>query len=296
MAQHGIASSIARLALLVTLALLTGCASSSIKQATPARSALDTTLSAPAGKHDPFIQQNIRELQSQQALTPIKTPDYQPVSDDVSPAKSRLVNIQARNSALGDILHVIADAAGLNLIINDGVHQDRPVTLTLKKVTADDALAILLNSADYYYTIKDNTITVDATGTKSFELGHPAMVQGFNVEVGGDILGSGAALSAGGSGGGSSNIKGTITQTTKSDTKAFDFWESLEKSLQGMIGKPETQSGKVETASVTNRTNAAGVTTTSQTKTIIEQPQKPVIASPANESSANGEDSGPRQQ
>ncbi|SJZ82601.1 MSHA biogenesis protein MshL [Trichlorobacter thiogenes] len=297
MAQHGITYVFARIPLLVTLTLLSGCASSSIKQATtPPRSALDTSLSAPAGKHDPFVQQNIKELQSQQKLPPLTTPDYQPVSDDVSPAKTRLVNIQARNSALGDILHVIADTAGLNLIINDGVHQDRPVTLTLKRVTADDALATLLNSADYYYTIKDNTITVDATGTKSFELGHPAMVQSFNVEVGGDILGSGAALSAGGGGGGSSNVKGTISQTTKNDTKAFDFWESLEKSLQGMIDKPAAQSGKVETATLTNRTNAAGVTTTSQTKTIIEQPPKPVIASPAHESSASGEDSGPRQQ
>ena len=241
MAQHGIIYSVTRTALLVTLALLAGCASSSVKQAASPRSALDTSLSAPAGKHDPFVQQNIKELQGQQPLPPIKTPDYQPVSDDVSPAKTRLVNIQARNSALGDILHVIADAAGLNLIINDGVHQDRPVTLTLKRVTADDALATLLNSADYYYTIKDNTITVDATGTKSFELGHPAMVQGFNVEVGGDILGSGAALSSGGGGGGSSNIKGTISQTTKNDTKAFDFWESLESSLQLMIGNKDSE-------------------------------------------------------
>ncbi|MBV5336840.1 MAG: hypothetical protein J0653_02260, partial [Deltaproteobacteria bacterium] len=72
----------------------------------------------------------------QPPLPALKTPDYQPVSDDVTPAKTRLVNIQARNSALGDILHVIADTAGLNLIINNGVQQDRPITISLKRVTA----------------------------------------------------------------------------------------------------------------------------------------------------------------
>ncbi len=294
MAQHGIKTLIIRGILLVTMGTLVGCASSSsIKQATPPRSALDTALVPQSGKQDPFVQQNMKEMLP--PLPALKTPDYQPVSDDVTPAKTRLVNIQARNSALGDILHVIADTAGLNLIINNGVQQDRPITISLKRVTADDALATVLLSADYFYTIKDNTVTVDSTGTKSFELGHPALVQGFNVEVGGDILGSAASLSASG-GGGSSNIKGTISQTIKSDSKAFDFWESLEKALQGMIGKPEAQSGKVETATQTNRTSATGVTTTSQTKTIIEQPLKPATIAPMADTRPGSEESGPRQQ
>lgn len=284
-------------ALLILITLGGGCASSSsIKQASAPRSAMDTALTPPADKHDPFVQDNLKSMQNQAPLPPIKTPDYQPVSDDVSPAKTRLVNIQARNSALGDILHVIADAAGLNLIVNDGVQQDRSITISLKRVSADDALATVLNSADYFYTIKDNTVTVDATGTKTFELGHPAMVQGFNVEVGGDILGSAASLSAGGSGGGSSNIKGTITQTIKNDTKAYDFWESLEKTLQGMIGKTESPSSKVETSTLTNKTTATGVVTTSQTKSIAEQPQRPVAPSAPQDTSNNSDNAGPRQQ
>lgn len=220
------------------------------------RSASDLPLVPPVKTADQFIRENIKELKAQTPPPPIKTPDYQPVSDDISPAKTRLVNIQARNTALGDILHVIADAAGLNLVINSGVQQERPITITLKKVTAEDALNTILNAADYFYSIRDNILTVEATGTKVFELGHPALIQNFSVEVGGDILGSAASLSASGSGsansssgssnsgsssgGGSSNIKGTVNQSTKTDAKAFDFWESLEKSLLTLLHKQET--------------------------------------------------------
>jgi len=198
-----------------------------------------------SGKKDPFIRDSVKEMKEVPTASVPQPPDYQPVSDDVSPAKSRLINIQSRNSTLGDILHVIADAANLNLIIGEGVQQDRPITITLRRVSAEEALTTVLNSADYFYSIKDNVLSVEATGTKLFELGHPAMIQGYTVDVGGDILGSGAALTASGSGGsgggGSSNIKGTISQSVKSDSKAFDFWEGLEKSLQSMIG------GQVET-------------------------------------------------
>lgn len=295
MAYHGMIRQLAGTIVLLLALISSGCSTSTGKQAVGARSAMDTALTAPVGRHDPFVQANLQELKPQPPFPALKTPDFQPVSDEVTPAKTRLVNIQARNSALGDILHVIAETAGLNLIINEGVQQDRSITITLKRVTADDALATVLNSADYFYTIKDNTVTVDATGTKTFELGHPAMVQGFNIEVGGDILGSGASASAGGSGGGSSNIKGTISQTNKSDAKAFDFWDSLDKALQGMIGKSDSQpqSAKAETSTLTNRTSATGVVTTSQTKTVIEKPQpqsQPMTTAPA-----KGEEAGPQQ-
>lgn len=237
--------------LLLVCGLSAGCANT---PPVAPRTASEQPLIPPARSAEPFVQENMQTMQSRSPKPPpLKTPDYLPVSDDVSPARAKLVNIQTRNSSLGDVLHVIADAAGLNLTIGPGVQQDRPLTITLKRMTAEDALTTILNSADYFYTIKDNVLMVEATGTKVFELGHPAMVQGYNVDVGGDILGSAAGLTAGGgggsssgssggsggSGGGSSNIKGTITQSIKHDTKAFDFWESLEKSLNALLHKQE---------------------------------------------------------
>lgn len=237
----------AALALCLTV---TACAN---KPPVAPRQTAEVALTPPTRSQDRFVRENLEELKKTSPPAPLAMPEDQPVSDDISPAKTRLVNIQARNSALGDILHVIADAAGLNLVINDGVQQDRAITITLKRVTADDALSTILNSADYFYTIRDNILSVEATGTKLFELGHPALVQSFSIDVGGDILGSAAGLTASGSGSGSSssssstggsssgsaNIKGTVNQSMKTDAKAFDFWESLEKSLLVLLQKQE---------------------------------------------------------
>ncbi|CAH2032357.1 pilus (MSHA type) biogenesis protein MshL [Trichlorobacter ammonificans] len=239
------------------------------------RPAAEQPLVPAARSEEPFVQSNLQVLQNRAPQpSPLKTPDYQPVSDDVSPARTKLVNIQTRNSALGDVLHVIADAAGLNLIIGPGIQQDRPVTITLKRVTAEDALSTILNSADYFYSIRDNILLVEATGTKIFELGHPAMVQGYSVDVGGDILGSAAGLTAGGGSGsgsssgsgtsggsggsGSSNIRGTVNQSIKHDAKAFDFWESLEKSLNVLLNKKEGAAGNPSGTGPASGNPAAG--------------------------------------
>lgn len=274
MAHTGLISS-KRCLQLATLALCVATAACANKPPVAPRQAAEIPMTPPSRTQDRFVRENFEELKKTSPPAPIRMPEDQPVSDDISPAKTRLVNIQARNSALGDILHVIADAAGLNLVINDGVQQDRAITITLKRVTADDALSTILNSADYFYTIRDNILTVEATGTKVFELGHPALVQSFSIDVGGDILGSAAGLTASGSGSsgsssgssgssGSSNIKGTVNQSIKADAKAFDFWESLEKSLLSLIQKQEHAQTTASTGAAAGAAAAAAPATSNR--------------------------------
>lgn len=278
MASFGIKNStvLCVMGIVISGMLLSGC--SSVKELTVSpRSPKDGALAPLSTAQDPFVRENIEGMKPVVTPSAPAKPDFQPVSDDISPARSRLVNIQARNTALGDILHVVANAAGMNLVIGEGVRQDRPVTITLNKVTADDALAIILGSADYFYTIKGNTLTIEATVTKVFELGHPALVQGYSLEVGGDILGSGQ--SAGKSSGNSnSSIKGNISQNAKSDAKAFDFWEALESSLQGIVGghKQGASGGAVPLAptKVVVETNAKGGQASSTDKMSLKEPGK----------------------
>lgn len=161
-----------------------------------------------------------------------KTPEFIPVTEDVSPVKTRIVDIVARNTPLRDVLHVIAEATGLNLAIEKGVAAETPVTLTLKNVSAEDALNTIFTSVDYFYTIKDNMLIVKAVDTRIFEIGHPAIVQTYNIDVGGDILG-GAGVAGGG---GSSNIKGNVVQSAKSDSTAFNFWDGIEKGISSILG------------------------------------------------------------
>lgn len=169
-----------------------------------------------------------------------KIPEFIPVTEDLSPVKTRIVDLVARNTPLRDVLHVIAEATSLNLIIEREVASETPLTVTLKNISAEAALDAIFSTVDYFYTIKDNVLIVKAVDTKIFELGHPAIIQSYSVDVGGDILGA-AGVTGGGTAIGTANIKGGVTQTVKSDTTAFNFWDAIEKSIATLLASAAGQ-------------------------------------------------------
>lgn len=168
------------------------------------------------------------------------TPDFVPVTEEISPLRTRIVDIVARNTSLRDVLHVIAEATGLNLIMEKEVNPEIPLTMTLRNVSAEDAFASIFSSVDYFYIIKNNMLIVKAVDTRIFELGHPALMQSYTIDMGGDILG-GATTTGGTGGGGSSAIKGNVSQKTESDRTAFDFWKSIDESLKSILGTGAAQ-------------------------------------------------------
>lgn len=184
-------------------------------------------------------QQIIPELQTAQIKPsyPDKPLEFAPISEELSPLKTRIVSISARGTPLRDVLHVIAEATGLNLVMEKDVDPETPVTITLKNVSAEDALNTVFLSADYFYSVRENMLVVKAFDTKIFEFGQPAVIQDYGVEVGGDILG-GATTGLSGTLGttGSTSIKGSVTQKVQADKDSLKFWDSLEKSLANLLG------------------------------------------------------------
>ena len=164
-------------------------------------------------------------------VTPVKTPDFVPVHEDISPLKTRIIDLSARNTPLRDALFIIAESTGLNLVMDSDVNAETPITLNLKNVTAEDTLNRVLASADYFFTVKDNILFIKATTTKTYELGFPAIVQTYNTDLGGDMLGGATTGSAGGT-----TVKGNITQKSESDKSAYNFWDVIEKSLEKIVG------------------------------------------------------------
>lgn len=180
-----------------------------------------------------------------------ETPDFRPVTEDASPLNTHIVDVAARNTPLRDVLHVIAQATSLNYVMERDVSPESPINVTLKNITAENALRSVLGSVGYFYTIKDNTIVIKTRDTRIFELGHPPMTQSYSVDVGGDILGAATSggtssgASGGSSGGGSSAVKGSVSQSVKSDPVAYDFWNVIEKSVTTLLSTTagETSSG-----------------------------------------------------
>jgi MSHA type pilus biogenesis protein MshL len=187
------------------------------------------------------FRQTIPHSKTVNPLPPVppKAPDFMSVAEDVSPIKTRIVDITARKTPLRDVLHVVAAATSLNLVMEKGVDPETEVNLTLKNVTAEFALNTIFVAVDYFYKIEENLLVVKAFDTKTFELGHPPITQAYEVDIGGDILGGAMSISPSGSNGGGSGstaMRGNISQSVKSDETAFKFWDAIEKSLGNILG------------------------------------------------------------
>ncbi|MCR4319281.1 MAG: pilus (MSHA type) biogenesis protein MshL [Candidatus Brocadiaceae bacterium] len=186
-------------------------------------------------KREVQIPEEYKEVKAEQPPSELKIPEFTPITEDISPLKVRIVDIVARNTPLRDVLHVVAEATSLNLVMDKWVNPETPITLTLKNISAEEALNIIFSSVDYFYAVKDNILFVKAVDSRIFELGHPAIVQNYESAVGGDILGGALGGTTGGTSGGS-NIRGNIIQNAKSDTVAFNFWEAIENSIVSILG------------------------------------------------------------
>ena len=171
-----------------------------------------------------------------------EVPAFVPVKDVKSPLQTKVVSISARNTPLRDVLYTIAEAASLNLVMERGVNAELPVTMTFRDLNIEDALNIVSNSADYFYTVKDNILIVQATSTELFELGQPNVIQDFKIDLGGDIL---SGTSSGGAG--SNSVSGDVSMKSSSDAASYQFWTAMEKTLETLIstgheGEKGTQS------------------------------------------------------
>ncbi|NTW88005.1 MAG: pilus (MSHA type) biogenesis protein MshL [Desulfobulbaceae bacterium] len=168
-------------------------------------------------------------------------PAFVSMTEEIVPLKTRIVDIVVRNSPLGDVLHIIANATGLNLLVDKDVPLDQPMTLSLRNATAEDALKTIFSSADCFYTITNNVLKVESVGTKVFELGHPALVNTYSMDIGGNISGAG--------------MSGAITSGSKADPKAHDFWGSMETSLAGIMDKRDTSTTGDSKSKTVNRSS-----------------------------------------
>lgn len=183
-------------------------------------------------------------------------PPFVSMPEEIIPFKTKILNIVVRNSRLGDVLHIIADSSGLNLMADRDVPLDQPMTLSLRNTTAEEALKTVVSSADCFYTVSNNVIKVESIGTRVFELGHPALVNSYSMDIGGNISGAG--------------MSGAITSGSKADSKAYDFWGSMETALAGIVDNkdiPAAQPAAVGDAKA-KETNRTGGTRSQQNVTI----------------------------
>jgi MSHA type pilus biogenesis protein MshL len=177
----------------------------------------------------------------------LEVPEFIPVQEEILPTQTKVISISARNTPLRDILYTIAEAVSLNLVMERGVNPDIPLTMTLNNVTVKDALDIIFNSVDYFYSIKQNVLFVTAMKTKIFELGRPGVIQKYSTDIGGDMLGGNDGEEEKG------ELKGEVSMQSTSDSLAFQFWDALEKSLETILKSSSNEQSSAQPSFTVNR-------------------------------------------
>lgn len=230
------------------LAVATAAALSSCAAAPPAKHAVEPAAAAPT---EPLDTVAGRAAQNPSPAERQEKREFMPASEDISPLKTKKISISARNSPLRDVIYTVAEAASLNIIMEKGVNPETPVTISLKNMSAESVLDTVLSSADYFYTIEGNLLSVKLMDTRIFEFGQPSVIQEYSVEVGGDMLG--------GTKTGSSGVSGSVVQKVQSDKDSFKLWDSIEKAIASMLGKDAAQ-GSEPAFSVNRMTGTIVVT------------------------------------
>jgi MSHA type pilus biogenesis protein MshL len=177
-----------------------------------------------------------------------ETPEFIPVKEESSPLSTKTVSIATRKTDLRDVLFTIAQTANLNLVLQRGVDPELPVTMTFSNLTVANALDIIFDSVDYFYTIKDNILIVSAMDTRIYEIGQPNIVQDYKINVGGDIL---SGTSSGGEG--QTAVSGDVSLQSATDKEAFEFWNAIEASMKTLVSSENKKKKQTQSSFVMNR-------------------------------------------
>lgn len=158
------------------------------------------------------------------------------------PYEGKLFSLSVRNVPLEDVLLSLAQEASLNLIIDTAVRRDELISVEFANIPLQTALDNLIEIYDYYYTIKNGVLSIQALEERIFKLNYPLVYSKPDSTIGGDVLGSGSGGGGGGGGGGQSETVQTaqgssmkaefeITSTVE-DEDTLDVWKQIEEALK----------------------------------------------------------------
>ncbi len=199
----------------------------------------------PPVPHSGYKNLPLAELHPQREpkpLSPVEMPPEAAPTVMKVPKEERLYNINVVNAVLRDVLRLIVQEAGLNLVMEKGVNQNALVSLKLTDSDLKETLDYLLKPLGYTYSIKGNILVVSSTVTKVFHFNYLVGSRTGSEESGGDVLGgiSDSGGSSGG-GGGSTEMKGKFEVKSEDKEEEMDVWKQVEdeinklKSPQGNV-------------------------------------------------------------
>ena len=168
----------------------------------------------------------------------------------IDPLEKEKITLTATNAQLKNILYIIANDLGMNLIISPDVDTSKTITLNFNNTPAKTVLSIIEDISGVFFEVKDNVIYVKETTTKVFKIPYVKATSDYNARLGGDVLGSAqtggitggvAPVGAGGVGtgagitSGAGNLSGNFQLNFDSPSDVNNFYQQLEDNIKNLL-------------------------------------------------------------
>ncbi len=170
----------------------------------------------------------IKEFNDQAKNTP--PPMVLPsVYQNISPFSGKTISLSAENANLRQVLYLISQSAGLNLIIDSDVDANATITITMDKTSTEDALDTVMELSGCSYTLKNGMLYIKQYTTKTFTIPYIHTQSSFDSTLGGDMLGGGDSGSSSGS------VSGKFALSYKNPVESNDFYKQIETNIKELL-------------------------------------------------------------
>jgi MSHA biogenesis protein MshL len=161
-----------------------------------------------------------------------------PVYEEISIFGEEKITFSAEKANFRQVLHSISELSGLNLIIDQDVDTDIPITMSVHEASIEEVLNIVMDISGTYYTLQSNILHVKQFMQKSFIIPYVHSNTSFKTELGGDMLNSANSGGGGSSGGGSGKgVTGDFKLKYDNPEDMNGFYTQIEENLKSLISK-----------------------------------------------------------
>lgn len=225
---------------LILLGIWVGCTTGSPPPASTPRLETPPVLTEPSRPESPSRVQK----SSPPPILPLKPPQGQPGLD-------ALVSISLVDGGLKEILHALAQQAGVNLVIDPEV-EDARVSLNLQRIPLGQALEAVLTSHGLFFSSYPGYVRVSKMLTRVFHLDYVMSVRSgasttqVSLSSGTTSSTTAASTTVQGTAGATGSTSQLSTSASTGDLsiqtqETVDFWKQLEVRLKELMRDPRSQ-------------------------------------------------------
>ncbi|QOY53060.1 type II secretion system protein GspD [Candidatus Sulfurimonas baltica] len=135
------------------------------------------------------------------------------------------ITFSAENTSLSKLLYLLSQTSGLNLVIDNDIDTNIPITMSVQDALIEEVLEIIMNISGNYYVLQGNMLHVKQFIRKNFDIPYVHSTTSFDSELGGDTLNS------------TQGIKGNFKLKFNNPEKSNNFYEEIENNIKSILSK-----------------------------------------------------------